>query len=226
VKSGADRLFRVLAAGALLAVPSAQAVVLTPGFSELLPTGTTLAARPELAGQVLEDVVAPFSFVYGTGTMTGTVQSRVVRETVSGTLDFYWRITNDAGSPLGMPSFQLNDFFTSSYDADWRADGLGSKAPDFAHLASSLFGGPLYYEFQFHPIAPGEQSYFMLLHTDATHYAKTATYVVNPVQPIFEEPDPNDFYLTFAPAVPEPSTYALLVTGLLLTAGVAARRRG
>jgi hypothetical protein len=57
--------------------------------------GTTSAARPELAGTVLEDDVQTFSFLG----ITGTVQNRVVREDVSGTLDFYWRIKVDEGVP-------------------------------------------------------------------------------------------------------------------------------
>ena len=81
-----------------VAIAPAHAVALNRAFivESFLDTplgGTTVALRPELAGTVIEDVLTPFSF--GALNLTGTVQNRVVRETNTGTLDFYWRIKVD-----------------------------------------------------------------------------------------------------------------------------------
>ena len=65
-----------------------------------------------------------------------------------------------------------------------------------------------------------EESRFFFLHTNATAYAKTASFDLLNVGPQALSPA----YQTFAPAVPEPETYALFVAGLAV-AGLAARRR-
>jgi hypothetical protein len=73
-------------------------------FANTALPGTTVAARPELAGLVLEDVLTTFNF----DGVSGTVQNRVVRETTTGTLDFYWKIDVDANaSGLGIDAFRL-----------------------------------------------------------------------------------------------------------------------
>jgi len=64
--------------------------VVLPGGTVPTP-GTTVGARPELAGTVIYDNLIPINVV-GTGGTTlfaGVLQDRVVKETVSGTLDFY-----------------------------------------------------------------------------------------------------------------------------------------
>ncbi|UUZ49732.1 hypothetical protein LP420_05975 [Massilia sp. B-10] len=50
---------------------------------------------------MLEDEIQAFSFVANGGVISGTVQSRVVRSTLDGTLDFYWRVVSDADSGSG-----------------------------------------------------------------------------------------------------------------------------
>jgi len=113
-----------------LAHTGAHAVALTEPiatpFADTALTGTTVAARPELAGTVLEDVITPFSF----SGVSGTVQNRVVRESGTGTLDFSWKINVDPGSAsAGVSAFRLIDFgYDNIKDADWRIDGLGSVA--------------------------------------------------------------------------------------------------
>jgi hypothetical protein len=219
------KFISALAALAAIAMQPVQAVVLSGGgFTSTLP-GSTAADRPELTGTLLEDTFTPFSFAYGVGTMTGTVQSRVVRETASGTLDFYWRISSNASSPLGLPQFQVTNFVASFYDADWRSDGPGNTAPNLALLVGGDSTHQVYFFFQDPAIGPGQTSYFLLLHTDATQYAKTAYYVVNPLNPIEEPLGPENYYATFAPAVPEPQAYAMLLAGLAVVAGVARRKR-
>lgn len=104
----------VIASGVLWLAGPGQAVginnafVAQPFLETTLP-GTTSVARPELAGVVLEDILQPFSFAGGG--ITGSVQSRVTRETVAGTLDFYWKVSVDPTSTAGnVDALRVGDF--------------------------------------------------------------------------------------------------------------------
>ena len=189
--------------------------------------GKTSAARPELAGVVLEDVVEPFS-IPSLG-ITGTVQNRVVRENVSGTLDFYWRVKVDPNSKGPVTAFRIGDFgFENLQDADWRVDGLGSAPPQVGRVFNPAIpqwsAGFINFLFTDPAIAPGDPadgdsgSRFFFLRTDAKFYAKTASYDLLGTDGLSPQ------YTTFAPAVPEPSGMLLLACSIFgLT--LAARRR-
>lgn len=158
---------------------------------------------------MLEDDVQAFSF----HDTTGTVQSRVVREDGTNTLDFYWRINVDENSRHGVDAFRLGDFgYSYLTDADWRIDGLGSVAPHTARLfnPASNPDGSINFLFDNPAIGIGSGSYFFFLHTDATYYNKTAQYdlLCAPSDCI------SSSYSTFAPAIPEPESYAMLLAGL------------
>src|SRR5262245_47852542 len=96
----------------------AGAVPLTAGNVVNL-AGTTSALRPELAGTVIEDVTRPLSIDIGAGLIfTGTIQDRVVREDVSGTLDFYYKLTVDANSGGFARNVSRTDFTGWTTDVD------------------------------------------------------------------------------------------------------------
>ena len=211
----------ILAMG-LLAQTTSYAVSLTEPvatpFADTVLPGTTVAARPELAGTVLEDVLTPFSF----NGVTGTVQNRVVRETSTGTLDFYWKVDVDANSTgEGVSAFRLIDFGDEHLtDADWRIDGLGSVAPTTGRLfnEASYPTGAINFLFD-GVVTAGSASRFFFLHTDATSYALSAQYdlLTGGEQAL------SSAFSSFAP-VPEPESYGMAAVGLVLT-GVMMRRR-
>jgi hypothetical protein len=190
--------------------------------------GTISLARPELAGTIIEDLLTPFSIPLAD--VSGTVQNRVVRETGTGTLDFYWRVVVDPSrTGPGVSSLRLGDFgFGNIFDADWRIDGLGSVAPDIGRVFNPATHPEGFINFAFsNPVPAGSESFFLFLHTDATAYAKTAIYDLTAAGSL----EISETYSTFAPAaagtrgVPDASSsFALLSLGIL-SLGALARRR-
>jgi hypothetical protein len=222
--SSVARIRSALAAASLvgLCAAPAGAITVAPGGGPVALLGTTAAAWPDLAGGILEDVVTTWVSAddptYGFPGAEGHLQSRVVRSSSTGRLDFYWRVTaNVASYPAFLP-LQLNlsqlvlaNFLTGAgFDADYRLDGVGSEPPmDGVSADGSRFS----FEFANNSFGPGESSYFLLLHSNAIDYDNSALARLG-----------ETTVSTFAPlaAVPEPSTYAFLLAGLV---GIAAWRR-
>ena len=183
-------------------------------------SGTTSAARPELAGTILNDVDTPFTL----GAISGVVQNRVVRETTSGTLDFYWRVILDPASTAGgVTAFRVGDFgYASLTDADYRIDGLGSDVVAKARLFNPAGhpSGDINFLFD-SPLPADTSSNFFFLHTDATNYALSAVYDMTDLSGNI-----SNLFSTFAPAaaVPEPTPASVLALGLLTLGWLRSRR--
>ncbi len=147
---------KVFVAAALsLSALSAHAALLNPGDTLPLP-GTTVVVEPQLAGTVLVDELIPFSFSagIGLGNITGEVQQRIVRSSVDGTLDFYWRVTNDPNSAAAIGSFRLGNFVSPEYNANWRIDSIGVRAPDSATRFLGSFDSYVNFTFSSNGLLP------------------------------------------------------------------------
>ena len=162
----------------------------------------------------------------------GTVNMKVIHDT-DGTYDFYFRVTTgigDTGVRAPIEDFfyeprALGPTFAVAHHAYSLADNYtdGDIRPvvgDFFHPPETypwfhwstepdIFGAPILEEAVF------------VLDTDARAYAKTGRFWI--------DASTRDFamgsvpYAAFAPAVPEPTTYALMLGGLALLAMVRIR---
>lgn len=189
----------------------AMAIPLAPG-GFVLTTGTTLVIRPELLGVAIVDDLQPFTGVdvYNKVLFTGTLQVRIVRETVAGTLDFYYKINNDLSSIDGIDRLSTTDFTGWATDVDYRTDGLGTVGSYYATRQSS--GDAV--SFNFLPgspslVEPGTSSRFLFIKTSATSYKSGSTVLLDGGRAAVES------YAPATSAVPEPNTLLLLGFGLL-----------
>lgn len=214
-----------LLGGVILLPVTATAVPLSGvGVTDYPITGTTVAARPELAGTVVEDLVTPFTISGAGETLSGTIQNRVVLS-VDGTYDFYWRILPDSGQG-DISAFRVDGFDGFALDADWRIDGLGDVAPDIARYFGDGTGAV---NFLFtgdevgNDVTGGgyEESMFFFLDTDATAYNFTGQFDLL----CADNGCLSEVYNTWAPAVPIPAAVWLFGSGLLGLIGVARKKK-
>ena len=159
-----------LLSGAIVTTTNAHAIPLSSAAGVSL-SGTTNAARPELAGTVLIDRVRPFSMTTSSGAViSGTFQDRVVKRTSTGKLEFSFRIKNAAASVGNIVVVNRQNYGAfPTVDVDFRLDGLGTiGAPAAAHGGGA--NARIKFDFFNAPIAPGQESRFHFIGTDATSY--------------------------------------------------------
>ena len=141
-----------------------------------IPTpGTTFAARPELGGVVVRDALIPLTVTDSGGNVLfkGNLQDRVVKENVTGTLDFYQTLRSDTS----MPSRSILDvarrinFGGVVTDMDYRTDGLGNVN---CHPWTASHPSPAEIDFDFGPnhaiLSPGDMTMFYFCRTNATSF--------------------------------------------------------
>lgn len=211
----------LLLAGAAL---SAHANLLTTAGYYDMPNGTTAAARPELAGGT--HLATRFDTLFLQGTQYPFTLLEVVSEVwrdSAGTLDFYWRIDTFSGAPH-VGQLRIGNFFSSLYDADWRADGGGANAVaptglQFFGAASGAFDW-FFFGNDGAGITPGDTSRSMFMRTNATDYDQSGTLdVTDPALTAV-----SGSVATFAPKLdtppaanlPEPASLPLAVLALCL----------
>lgn len=207
-------IFASVVTGVLVSTQAWSVSLTTTGDYAI--SGTTVAANPQLAGLVLEDTISNFSISGAGESLLGTIQNRVVRSSVDGTLDFYWRITPTSGEG-DISAFRVLGFDGYTLNADWRVDGLGSVAPTTARY----FGpgsGAINFLFDGGEVGVGQSSYFFFLDTNATSYSKTGQFDLL----CANSGCISQLYETYAPSVPIPQSAWLLGSGLM---GVVSLRR-
>ncbi len=165
---------------------AANAVSLVQESAQFIK-GTTLAARPELSGRVLEDRVRPFNFdetlsPTSATKLRGTFEDEIVQRKGSKTLDFYFRIKNDKSSTQTITRVDRLGFGNfSSLDVDYLKD---KTRKFFAHATVARFFEnhpnrhyrtlrPLSFDFSQFPIKPGQESTWHFIGASATSYRET-----------------------------------------------------
>jgi hypothetical protein len=211
----------------------AQSVPLPPGSTGVPLPGTTDIAEPDLAGPIIADQIIPFiGLDNGTGgiAITGTLQDRVVRETLTGNLDFYGHITiTDFGNNLGViDSIGMGSFAGFIVNANFRTDGLGVQGPNAASRSSDGSEVAWYFESPLRLGAFGgaSESLFFFAQTDAQNFDNNGSARIVDYSQINGGINPTiNFSGIYEPVpVPEPATLAWGGMGGL-AALVAARRR-
>lgn len=169
-KHARARLRAWLGLSAMVATSAGAIPVLPAG--EVSPVGTTVSARPELAGLVLADTIRPFDIaVPGGGRLRGHLQDGVLRSTDTGTLVFTQRLVIDeAPAPAAsLSEWRRSGMTAVTTDVDVALDGLGSVGAGSVQRLPS--GSELRFKLA-RPVAPGESSRFHLALTNATHFAE------------------------------------------------------
>jgi hypothetical protein len=180
------------------------------------PTTFAMGALP--AGMFIASLVTAVT----TPTFFGTARSAVYQETATGYLDFLYQFTNDAGSSESVGritasqfgSFMTDVFQTSSaggifLTGDTPAERVDRGANgDVLGFTFVLDGGRL---------DPGQSSFILQARTTATSYKSGFMGIID---------GSGGSAPGFVPAVPEPSTYAMMLAGLGLLGFMVRRKAG
>jgi hypothetical protein len=176
------RILRVTAVIAAVTMSIIPGYATLPGTTGLVP-GTTLFPIPAgldgPAGSLIATANSPYSFTTSAGITSGTLRTAVFRE-AEGTLDFYYQITNDAGSATAIARMTCMNFQGIITYVGYRTGGAtfgagfvtGSLAPVSADRTADR--GRLV-SFNFGPedssrVQPGQSSFVMVISTNATNF--------------------------------------------------------
>jgi hypothetical protein len=195
------------------------------------------AEHPGIAGKVIAERSVPFLLIDARfdAEYDLTLQNFVAREAGTGTLDFYYRVTNGSNRPLRLIDMDTGRFTRAGsfdpIDVNLWDETTGTYAPLLADRSRSHFGGVALVVPADETLDPGESSRLFFIRTGATRYE------LEGLTQFRSTPDLRmdaGFALTFSPVldgplVPPPAaTEVPLPAGLLpalLTLGLAGATR-
>ena len=212
----------LVASAAMFAAVPAQAVILNPGSS-----GQTFTAFSTIAAT--QGTQIAFTSVSGLAlTFATTMNSAVYRNTLGG-LDFYYQVFQTGVGSTG--ANQMIDAFTAADFSGWTVDAYVSAtdidgAGPFVNVLNppssttttgrSSTGVTLQTDFGTNGLSTGENSAIYIFRTAATQYVPGTFGVI----------DGSTFSgIAFAPGVPEPTTWGLMLAGFGIVGGALRRRK-
>lgn len=159
----------------ITAAALAVSAVLVPGQFLASTPATTAATEPALKGTVVYDTLLPFTInAYGGALVcTGQLQNRVVKETTTQQLDFYYRVRGTSG-PGTIGAITVSSFKGATLRVAYRTDGLGTVAPAWA-VRSPTPGAQIQFFLMSQNTPPlscaqHEESRFIMIKTTATGF--------------------------------------------------------
>lgn len=210
------KLFALSSFCLTISLPNAHASALTTD-SVVLAVSTN--ASDFLGTEVADTGVLPF---VSSTSLSGTVEQRVYMES-SGTLDFYYLISNSAASLGSIGHMTTTNFTGFSTGVSFLTIPIGGIPPSGA--SRSIAGDTVEFDFQGlngDTLTPGASCAWLEISTNATLFALVGTTsVIDSTSATVTTYSP----VTMLSQAPEPMTVALLSSGLAAIALLGARRR-
>jgi hypothetical protein len=203
--------FAALAAGFGI-VRSANAALLVPG-GDVIFTASDAEAIP--AGSVIQNQTNSFAGTNGSSIVfTGSIQSEVILDAVSGDDDFVYQVANATGSPDSIDRLALQSYAGFNTDVGYVP---GGTTPLYA--SRSTDGSVVGFNFDGNEIQPGSDSDFLVVKTNSTSWVEGDGSVIDGGTGNAQVTVPTFIVTTI---LPEPTTAALISIGGVLLMG---RRR-
>lgn len=211
--------------------PSVGATTLDPGQSVCASGCTFLPMADFASGFFFTSPIAdtgPLAFTANSGTFSGTLEEWVAQDVNTGGLDFLYQVVNSAGSADAIEHMSVTGYSGYTTDVGYCSNpggggavpcgnalgGSGTLAPsDIVHSSGSVVD----FSFLNAGIAPGVQTYDLVIKTNAEYYGLgTANLIDGGVTSL----------TTLAPttAAPEPASTGLFLGGLFGIGLFVARR--
>lgn len=219
----------VIAAAYMITMsPASQAAPLV-GTVLTSPGGTVFPGLVfEAPGTLLASLVTPYSFATTAGTTSGTLTSAVYRN-LSGTLDFYYQVANDASSATDIARETDTSFGSFTTWTGYRIDAVGPfVAGTVAPVTADRNAAGTVVGFSFNPpdsakVLAGTTSNILVISTDATNFTSGNASVIDGGTQTVAAFQPTN--ARSGGEVPEPASMVLLGSGLVAVSFLRRRKR-
>ena len=178
-----------------------------PYVGSVAVTGGVSTSNPGLTGSVLDRRSVPFLLLDARfdAEYDLTLHNLVVRAADTGTLDFYYRVTNESGRPLRLVDMDTGRFTRPGsvdlIDVNLWDETSGTYAPLQADRTRSNFGGVALDFPAWETLDPGESSRLFFIRTRATRYTLTG---ITQFRSTPGTTTDNGFAMTFNPVLEGP----------------------